>query len=257
MVANGRTGPHRAPTLVFLPGSLCDERLFTHQLDELGRSFPTEVVDFSGLTTIEDMATRALDLVAGPMIPIGLSMGGIVAAELLGRAPEQMAAAVLLDTNLALPAAGQVATRRRWANQTRAGQYRDVVQEMIPQLTADVGAGAGLAAAMALDAGSLRFLDENEALINRRRDRRPDLDHFQRPVLLIVGEHDQVCAPSLHREMATSAVDGRLVVVPASGHLSTIDEPEFVTRTIAQWLPSSLSMTTYAEPLTEPVDSDV
>lgn len=235
------------PTLAFLPGSLCDERLFSHQLAELGRSFPVDVIDFSGLTSIEDMASRVLESVRGHMIPIGLSMGGIVAAELLDRAPERMSAAVLLDTNLDVPGRRQLNMRRRWANQARAGQFADVVQEVVPLLTVDIEGNGAIAADMALDAGPVRFLDENEALVDRRRDRRPDLRRYQQPLLLLVGEHDQLCPLPPHHAMAESAVDGRLVVVPSAGHLSTIDQPEFVTRTLAEWLHEIRVLNTYSE----------
>ena len=222
--------------MAFLPGSLCDRRLFTHQIDELGHSFAVEVADFSGLTSIESMARRVLDSVPGHLVPIGLSMGGIVAAELIDRAPERITAAALLDTNLDRPARGQLITRRRWANQTRSGQFADVVQEMVPLLTANVEARGELAARMALDAGSSRFLDENEALMNRGRDRRRDLRRFGRPLLFVVGEQDQVCPPELHRDMADSTIDGRLVVVPGAGHLSSIDQPDLVTQALSEWL---------------------
>ncbi len=194
------------------------------------------MADFAGLTTIEDMASRGLDATVGPLIPIGLSMGGVVAAEMIDRAPNRIPAAVLLDTNLDVPRPQQLEARRRWANQTRAGQFAAVVQEIMPSLTVDLSRGGAAASAMALDAGPGRFLNENQALINRRRDRRPSLARYRKPLLVVVGRHDRLCPPTLHEAIVKSSACGRLAVVPGAGHLSTIDQPEAVTHVLARWL---------------------
>ena len=237
-------GPASDVTLAFLPGSLCDERLFSHQVEHLSRSYATSVADFTGMTTIEAMADGVLDSVAGPLIPIGLSLGGIVAAELLDRAADRIPAAVLLGTNLDVPRRAQLVARHRWASQARAGQFADVVQEMVPWLTADVAKHGAMAADMALDAGPLRFLDENEALINRRHDRRPNVGRFGRPVLVMVGDQDRVCPPSVHEDLVERAANASLEIVPGAGHLVTTDQPEQVTDTLVSWL-ARLEMNTY------------
>ncbi len=230
------TGIDSEPTLVFLPGSLCDQRLFRHQIDHLSRSHPVAVADFSGLNSIEDMAGRVLDEIAGAFVPVGLSLGGIVAAELLRRDPGRIPAAVILDTNLDVPGQAQLDARHRWANQTRAGQFADVVQEIVPSLTAELSRVGRLAAEMALDAGPIRFLAENAALVKRDRDRRPDVVDFDGPVLVVVGEDDRLCPPAIHRALADDTADASLVVVPGAGHLSSLDRPERVTTAIASWL---------------------
>ncbi len=223
-------------TLVYLPGSLCDERLFAGQIAVLGSRHQPIVVDYTGCTSIQDMARRALASTTGPLLPIGLSLGGIVAAEMIEQAPDRIVSCVLLDTNLAPPDERQVASRHRWASQTRTGRFPDVVQELVPLLTIDPVRNGGLVVDMALKVGPRRFLEQNEALINREHDRSPIIGCFERPVLVIVGASDQVCPPSVHRELVDSAPNGRMSVVAGAGHLSTIDRPGAVSDLIAAWL---------------------
>lgn len=77
-----------AAQLLFLPGLMCDARIFTAQL----RRFPGAVAvnGFGLLRTITDMAKRALDSVSGPLALLGHSMGARVAIEAYRMAPERI-----------------------------------------------------------------------------------------------------------------------------------------------------------------------
>ena len=58
------------------------------------------------------------------------------------------------------------------------------------------------------------------------------------PVLILCGEHDEITPPAAHREMARLVQHARLVVVPNSGHMTPIENPEAVTRELRTWLRS-------------------
>lgn len=234
MATVNRTGADT--TLVFLPGSLCDERLFADQIAVLGSRHRTTVVDYAGCSSISEMARSALQSTTGSLIPIGLSLGGIVAAEMIEQAGDRIVSCVLLDTNLGPPDERQLAARRRWAGLARTGRFPEVVQELVPSLTIDPVGHGGLVADMALTVGPRRFLEQNEALINRDHDRSPIIRRFDGPVLVVVGANDQVCPPAVHRELVESTPNGRLSVVPGAGHLSTIDQPHRVSEAIEAWL---------------------
>ena len=64
-------------TPIFIPGLLCTELLFAKQR----ASLPNQgyIADTTRHDSIHDMAQAALDLCEGPLVPIGLSMGGYVA----------------------------------------------------------------------------------------------------------------------------------------------------------------------------------
>ena len=56
------------------------------------------------------------------------------------------------------------------------------------------------------------------------------------PTLVLCGAGDAVTPPADHEAIAARIAGARLVVVPDSGHLSTIEQPEAVTAALATWL---------------------
>ena len=99
--------------VVFAPGSLCDARLFESQLQ--GLDAPCSVADLTLDDSIEAMARRLLRDAPLRFALVGLSLGGVVAAEVLALAPERVRGVALMDTHLDAPSAAQLETRRRWA----------------------------------------------------------------------------------------------------------------------------------------------
>ena len=60
-------------------------------------------------------------------------------------------------------------------------------------------------------------------------------DGVVRP-LVVVGADDTLTPPDRAAEMAASIPAARQVVVPTCGHLSTLEQPEPVTRTLVEFL---------------------
>jgi pimeloyl-ACP methyl ester carboxylesterase len=69
-----------------------------------------------------------------------------------------------------------------------------------------------------------------------RPDSRPSLAGISCPTLVLVGEGDEATPPELAREIAAGIRRSRLVVVPDSGHLSTLEQPSAVTKALVEWL---------------------
>ncbi len=222
-----------SPPVVFLPGSLCDERLFAHQTSAL--SGPSQVADLSLDGSIEAMAERVLREAPAQFALAGLSLGGIVAAEVASSAPERVAGLALIDTNLDAPDEAQLNTRHRWADDVREGHFGRVVDEILPSMTVSLAELGPLITAMAAAIGPEGFLNQNDALLNRY-DRRPIVSTLTCPTLIACGSEDKLCPPQLHADLAARAPQARLVVVEQAGHLSTIDQPARLTEVIGSWL---------------------
>jgi len=56
------------------------------------------------------------------------------------------------------------------------------------------------------------------------------------PTLVLVGDDDQLTPPELAREMANGIRGAQLVIVPESGHLSTLEQPQAVTKALVEWM---------------------
>jgi pimeloyl-ACP methyl ester carboxylesterase len=56
------------------------------------------------------------------------------------------------------------------------------------------------------------------------------------PTLVLCGEHDQLTPRARHEEMAARIPGAALDVVPACGHMSTLEKPLDVNRALGAWL---------------------
>jgi pimeloyl-ACP methyl ester carboxylesterase len=88
---------------------------------------------------------------------------------------------------------------------------------------------------MAEDTGADAFVRQQLAIMSRP-DSRPGLAAIRAPTLVLVGEGDELTPPALAQEIAAGIPGARLVVVPDSGHLSTLEQPTDVNKTLVDWM---------------------
>ena len=86
------------PTLLLLPGLLCDARLWRDQVAALQDAAECRVADLTLDDSLDAMADRALRDTPGRFAVCGLSMGGYVALALMRRAPGRVTRLCLMDT---------------------------------------------------------------------------------------------------------------------------------------------------------------
>ena len=85
--------------IIWIPGHLCGAWLYAPQFAVFGGGRETIMADTHSDDSLGDMAERLLAGAPERFVLAGLSMGGMVAMEVLARAPERVAGAVLLDTD--------------------------------------------------------------------------------------------------------------------------------------------------------------
>ena len=85
--------------LALVPGMMCDARLFGPQIEALSASATIEFATITAYDTIDELAADVLENALPEFGLCGLSMGGIVAMEMMEQAPERIAGLALLDTN--------------------------------------------------------------------------------------------------------------------------------------------------------------
>ncbi len=235
--ATGRAMTER-PTLLLLPGLLCDARLWRDQAAALADRARIVVADLTLDDRMEAMAERALAQLEGPFAVAGLSMGGYVAFEILRRAPGRVTRAAFLDTSARPDTEEQTRRRRGLISLSRSGQFRGVTPRLLPQLIHPSRLDGPLAQEvmeMADRVGKEAFLRQQAAIMHRA-DSRPDLPGIGVPVLVGVGAEDALTPPELAAEIAAGIPGARLVHFPGAGHLPTMETPEAATAAMAEWL---------------------
>ena len=85
--------------LVFIPGMMCDSRLFQPQISEFSKQYLVCIAPLSYSDSIEKISFEILRQLPPKFTLIGLSMGGILAMEIIKKVPERVMKIVLMDTN--------------------------------------------------------------------------------------------------------------------------------------------------------------
>ncbi len=225
--------------LIFLPGMMCDARLFGPQIEALSCRMPIMSFPLSDHESVEDMATDILNNAPQGFALAGLSMGGIVAMEVLRQAPDRVYRLALLDTNPLAELPEVKARRAPQMDAVREGRLWHVMRdEMKPQYLADgpwQGAILDLCMAMATDLGPDVFLRQSKALMDRP-DQRATLSGYPGKTLVLCGRHDGLCPVERHQLMHDLMPNSTFEVIDGAGHLPTLEQPIETTAAIARWL---------------------
>lgn len=226
-----------AETLVLVPGLACTRALFGPQMPDLPG--PVLVADHGSDETMAAIARRLLAQAPERFALAGLSMGGYVALEVMRQAPGRVTRLALLDTSARPDTDEARANRERLIALAASGRYADVHPALWPRLVHPDRVGDRALEAevrgMAEATGAEAFIRQQRAIMGRA-DSRPLLPGLEIPTLVLVGADDQLTPPDLAREMAEAVEWASLVVVPRCGHLSSLEQPEAVTRALRLWL---------------------
>lgn len=224
--------------LVLIPGMMCDARMWGGIPAAL---YPQPVTHFlpTGADTMADLARDFLRDAPQRFALAGLSMGGILAMEVLAQAPDRVERLALLDTNprAELPEvqAGREAQIARALNGGLATVMRD---EMKPNYLAKGPGQKGvldLCLDMALALGPQVFARQSRALRDRA-DRQAALAAFKGPALVLMGAEDRLCPHDRHALMHDLMPQSRLVVIDGAGHLPTLERTAETTAAMRRWL---------------------
>jgi pimeloyl-ACP methyl ester carboxylesterase len=188
------------------------------------------------------IARRILASAPAQFALAGLSMGGYVCFEILRQAPERVARLVLLDTSARADAPEHSEQRRLQIEMARLGRLGEVADMLFPRLVHARRWGdeslRRIWRAMVQEVGAEGFVNQQTAIMGRP-DSRPGLAAIRCPTLVIVGDGDVLTPPELAEEIANGIPGARLTVVRDSGHLSTLEQPVAVTRSMVEFLNGS------------------
>lgn len=224
--------------LVLIPGMMCDARMWGGIPAALHPRPVAHVVP----TEADSMAELARILLrdAPPRFALaGLSMGGILAMEVLSQAPERVERLALLDTNPRAELPEVRANREpQIARALNGGLARVMRDEMKPNYLAK-GPGKkavlDLCLDMALSLGPDVFSRQSRALRDRV-DRQATLAAFRGPALVLMGAEDRLCPRDRHDLMHALMPQSRLVIIEGAGHLPTLERPIETTAAMSRWL---------------------
>ena len=225
--------------VVLVPGLNCSARLYGSQVPALWRFGPVQVADHTRDDTMAAIAARILAAAPPRFALVGLSMGGYIALTVIRQAPERVQKLALLDTSARPETPEQTERRKPQIALAQGGRFAEVSALQFPVFVHRNRHGDEAlerrVRTMAEETGAQAFLRQQNAIMTRP-DARPVLASIECPALVLVGDGDELTPPVLSEEIAAGITGSRLVVVPDCGHLSTMEQPEAVTKALVDWM---------------------
>ena len=231
--------------LLLVPGVLCSPRLFAAQVAALSNQADIVVPDWrTAPLSIWDTWESAARWVVGQMPAerfalAGLSLGGMLAVEIMQVAADRVTKLALLDTGMRSQSESERAVRRARIRLANEGHF-DLVLGM--QMTRFIPAyrlpDKPLVDEVMTMCGEIgvEIYKRQEELAAIRTDRRPDLPRIKCPTIVVCGRDDAATPLFLSEEIAKAIPAAALVVVDQCGHLVTMEKPEEANLILKTWL---------------------
>lgn len=218
------------PHLVLVPGLGSDAAVWRRLIALLDGEVECHVGDTLSDDTLPTMASRILGQAPRRFGLAGVSMGGMVALEIIREAPGRVTHLALVDTSAGPDTFGRK-TARRLANAVvgRSGDFRHRAERSLgslvhPSASREVRAEL---LEMSVRVGARVYVRQNRAVI-ARGDLREVLPGIVVPTAVIVGREDRLTPVDASRRIHALTPGSTLHVIPDCGHLSPIEQPEIV-----------------------------
>ena len=192
--------------VLLLHGWPVSERVWVSQVSPLRAAGYEPLVPhlYGRGSSIDDWAAQLLRENDDSFVAVGASMGGYCALALARRAPERILGMVLIGSR----ADADTFERRRFR------------QQMITDLR------SGDRPDRADDDANLEHLAVAQEAMRDRLDLSGVVASFGGPLLVCVGDRDELVTVEEAEQLAASALDGRLEVFEGAGHFVGVDQPE-------------------------------
>jgi pimeloyl-ACP methyl ester carboxylesterase len=225
--------------VVLIPGLLASARLYAPQIPKLWLSAPVMIADHTRDDSMAGIARRILGAAPARFALAGLSMGGYISFEIVRQAPARVVKLALLDTSARPDTPDAIQGRRTQMALVATGKLEEVADTQFGRTVAEGRRNDAslreLNRQMAREVGAAAFARQQAANMSRA-DSRPTLKDIRCPTLVLVGENDALTPPDRAAEIAAGIAGSKLVTVPNCGHLSTLEQPDAVTRALIEWL---------------------
>jgi pimeloyl-ACP methyl ester carboxylesterase len=241
------------PAIVLTHSFLCDGALFRHQVAALERTHRVINIDLRGhgrsgpsdspfdIYDLVDDVVAVLDTEGvESAIWMGLSIGGFLSLRAALTRPERVRALVLMDSD-----AGPESAWKKLKYATMKWGLRTVgLRFIVPAVMPIMFGETTLRSRPELREEyfrrflqlHVRSMSNGIDAITGRDDLLGRLKEITCPALVVVGEEDRALPVWKSRRLAAGIRGAELVVIPAAGHLSAVEQPEAVTDAIARFL---------------------
>ncbi|WP_299013408.1 alpha/beta fold hydrolase [uncultured Photobacterium sp.] len=251
------------PVLVLGHSYLWDHTMWAPQIEVLSQHYRCIVPDLwaHGQSDAAPEKTRSLRDYADDILAlldhlnieefsvIGLSVGGMWAAELALKVPARVKALVMMDTFIGYEP--EVTHAKYFGMLDTIAEQQAVPAPLVDVITPMFFAKNAVQDNPELVANFREFLENLKGeravdvtrigrMVFGRRDTFEDIEKLTLPTLIMVGVEDMP-RPPLEAQLMHDAIDGsEYVVIPKAGHISNLEQPEVVTNKLIEFMEKSI-----------------
>ncbi len=227
------------PSLILIPGLLCNQALWSSQTAGLHEYAEVAVADITRQPTIAQMAESILATAPEHFSLAGFSLGSHVALEIMRTAKDRVDRLALLSaTHGGVLPPVEEALHAAIATIEQGGfdQYLEAVypayvsaprvedarlKRTFIDMGHAVGAEAGVRQMRALLAVKTPFTG---------------LDQIRCPTIIIGGREDHRTTPAAHQALAQEIPGSELVFVNDAAHFTPLEQPAVITQLLQRWI---------------------
>ncbi len=220
------------PFIVLMPGMMCSQDVFSHQINVLENFFNVIVIEFNEHRDIELGIKNLVSNLPNKFHLIGHSMGGIVAMELVKQHSKRVLSLALLNTNPYEEKQELKDKRNKTLKELDSLDLislmkSDYISRYFPDDCRDKNKLIQQCVDMASILDKKVFYNQSVALRDRK-DQTSILENVDCKTLIICGERDQLCPVSYHSDMNKMIKNSDLIVLEGVGHMPIIECPLIV-----------------------------
>lgn len=214
-------------SIVMIPGLGSDGAVWARTIAALGCDADCRIGDTLQDDTLEGMARRVLADAPERFVLAGVSMGGMVALQIMRLAPQRVSALCLVGTK-ARPDTEDEKARRRAVNAAieKAADMASLGGGSVNVLVHD-NASDGVRRElieMGIRVGAQAYVRQNTAVM-LREDTRPILAAIAVPTQVVSGQFDRLASLDNAHEIHAGVAGSELHILPDCGHLPPIEAP--------------------------------
>jgi pimeloyl-ACP methyl ester carboxylesterase len=248
-----RNGSPNNRAIIFIHGFPYDHLMWNHQVNEFMNDYYCIAYDVRGLgeSPVGD-GQYTMELFVDDLLEIldiyklfhpvlcGLSMGGYIALRAMERFGEKFSGLILCDTKPQADTNEGKIKRALGIKMINEEGVEKFVSDFVPNCFGENFRKKNFAEYNTI---LQRSLNSNPTAVkgcllamSGRTDTTESLSSIRTPSMVICGEHDALSTPQVMKEMASRIPGSRFVLVPNSGHMSPIENHDFVNKMIRNFL---------------------
>ncbi len=238
-------GESNHPAIIFIHGFPYDHTMWEDQIEYLKDEFYCIAYDVRGLGEsavgdgqytmegyTEDLFAVMKELKLKRPAVCGLSMGGYIALRAVEKAMDHFSALILCDTKAEADDNAAKLKRAAGIAQINSGEFIKFVDAFVTNCFAE----ESIKEEEKMFHSVLHRSQKNDPLgvkgaliaILSRTDTTPFLSQITIPTLVLCGSYDKLTPPVLMRAMAEHIPGSEYAVIPRSGHMSPLENPDAV-----------------------------